>query len=313
MTKSILRIIGALSLLAAATLIAAWFYFDEEHTQLDAGTRAQFNETFIELPNGVVHYELGGPVGGEMVVLVHGFSVPAYIWDPTFESLTSAGYRVLRFDLYGRGHSDRPDAAYTIGFFADQLDQLTQALGVDTPFNLLGLSMGGPIAAQYTNRHPGKVKRLVLIDPMVFTPSEEDISPINLPVIGEYMANVYLIPQLATGQVSDFEDKDRFPAWESRFREQMQYHGFRRAILSTVREWPGADILGQYEELGKSGAPVQVFWGREDQTVPLEFSNKLLELVPQARLMVIDHAGHLPHFELPDVFNPLLLEYLRAP
>jgi pimeloyl-ACP methyl ester carboxylesterase len=311
--RSLVRIIGTLFLLATAALIAAWFYFNEEHTQLDAGMRAQFNETFIELPNGVVHYELGGPVGGEMVVLVHGFSVPAYIWDPTFESLTSAGYRVLRFDLYGRGHSDRPDDAYTITLFADQLEQLTGALNVNTPFSLLGLSMGGPIATQYTNRHPGKVKRLVLIDPMVFAPSEEDISPLNLPVIGEYMANVYLIPQLATGQASDFADQDRFPAWESRFREQMQYHGFRRAILSTVREWPGADILGQYEELGKSGTPVRVYWGREDQTVPLEFSNKLLELVPQARLKVIDNAGHIPHFELPAIFDPLLLEYLQAP
>jgi len=168
MIKGVVKIIGALLLLAAVALVAAWLYFDEEHTLLDAGIRAQFNETFIELPNGVVHYELGGPVGGEMVVLVHGFSVPAYIWDPTFEFLTSAGYRVLRFDLYGRGHSDRPDAAYTIGFFSDQLDQLTRVLGIDTPFNLLGLSMGGPIAVQFSNQRPGKVKRLVLIDPMVF-------------------------------------------------------------------------------------------------------------------------------------------------
>jgi len=145
MIKILLRTLGSLVLLAAATLLAAWFYFDEEHTLLDAGIRAQFNETFVELPNGVVHYEFGGPVDGEMVVLVHGFSVPAYIWDPTFESLTSAGYRVLRFDLYGRGHSDRPDATYTIGFFANQLNQLTRALSVDTPFNLLGLSMGGPV------------------------------------------------------------------------------------------------------------------------------------------------------------------------
>ena len=72
MIKSLLRIFGVLFFLAATALIAAWFYFNEEHTQLNAGIREQFNETFIELPNGVVHYELGGPVGGEMVVLVHG-------------------------------------------------------------------------------------------------------------------------------------------------------------------------------------------------------------------------------------------------
>jgi len=313
MIKIILRVFGTLFLLAAVTFTVAWFYFNEEHLRLDAATRSQFNESFIELPSGVVHYEIGGPPGGETVVLVHGFSVPAYIWNPTFEFLASAGYRVLRFDLYGRGHSDRPDVDYTIAFFAGQLDQLTRALSIDEPFNLLGLSMGGPVTTWFSNRHPGIVKRLVLVDPMVFTPSREDISPLTLPLIGEYLANVYLLPQLAAGQAGDFENKDRFPDWESRFREQMQYSGFRHAILSTVREWPGLDSLGEYKKLGKSDIPVLLFWGREDQTVPLAHSKKLLELVPQASLKVIDNAGHIPQFELPEIFNPLLLEYLQEP
>ncbi len=225
-------------MISGLLLAGAWFYFNTEHIDLDATTRAGFDETFIELPSGVVHYELAGPEDGEMVVLVHGFSVPAYIWDPTFEFLVSAGYRVLRFDLYGRGHSDRPD--------------------------------------------------------------------------GEYLANVYLMPQLASGQADDFKDKGRFPDWESRFREQMKYRGFRRAILSTIREWPGADILGEYEKLGNSGKPVHLFWGREDRTVPLDLSEKILERIPQARLTVIDGAGHLPHYELPETVNPLLLEQLKG-
>lgn len=260
-----------------------------------------------------MHYEIGGPLDGEMVVLVHGFSVPAYIWDSTFEFLTDAGYRVLRFDLYGRGHSDRPDVDYTIAFFAEQLDQLTTRLAIDVPFNLVGLSMGGPITTWFTNRHPGKVKRLLLVDPMVFTPAPEDISPLTLPVIGEYLANVYLLPRVAAGQSSDFQDKDRFPDWEARFRGQMQYRGFRRAILSTVRNWLQLDTLAEYERLGKSDLPALLFWGREDKTVPFQYSEKLRQLVPRASLKVIDDAGHLPHFELPDVFNPLLLEQLEEP
>lgn len=63
--------------------------------------------------------------------------------------------------------------------------------------------------------------------------------------------------------------------------------------------------------LGESTIPVNVFWGREDQTVPLEFSHKLLELVPQAQLTIIDQAGHLPHLERPDILNPILLDQLR--
>jgi len=309
--KIVLRILTKLLTLALIVLVIAWFYFDEENTQLNDEVRAQLGESFIDLPAGAVHYELAGPENGEVVVLVHGFSVPAYLWDPTFEALIRAGFRVLRFDLYGRGHSDRPDVDYTIPFFADQLGYLVDELGIVTPFNLVGLSMGGPVVTHFTNRNLQKVKRLVLVDPMVFTPSRDDVSLLTLPLIGEYLANVYLVPRLAAGQSDDFRNKDRYPDWEDRFREQMQYHGFRAAILSTVRNFPAQDTLAEYENLGRQDLPVQLFWGRQDQTIPLEHSEKLLELVPQAQLNIIENAGHLPHFEQPDVVNPILIKYFR--
>lgn len=309
--KIILRILTTLLVLALVILLAAWLYFDEEHSNLNAETRTRFNETFIDLPAGTVHYELGGPVDGEVIVLVHGFSVPAYLWDPTFAALTLAGFRVLRYDLYGRGHSDRPDVDYTITFFADQLEKLTSALIAEKSFNLVGLSMGGPVVTQFANQHPQRVKRLALLDPMVFTPAAEDISPLSKPFIGEYLANVYFIPQLAAGQANDFKQKERFPDWGDRFREQMQYHGFRQAILSTVRNLPSADTLGEYSKLGQSDIPVQLYWGRQDQTIPLVHSEKILELVPQARLTVIEEAGHIAHFERPEIFNPLLIDFLK--
>jgi pimeloyl-ACP methyl ester carboxylesterase len=292
-------------------LVIAWFYFDEENKQLNAEVRAQFDERFIDLPAGTVHYELAGPENGEVVVLVHGFSVPAYLWDPTFDALTQAGFRVLRFDLFGRGHSDRPDVDYTIPFFADQLGQLVDALKLDAPFNLAGLSMGGLVVTHFTNRSPEKVKKLVLVDPLTFVPTEEEIALLAKPWIGEYLARVYFIPQLVKGQASDLHDKDKFPDWQDRFREQMQYHGFRAAILSTVRNLPAENSLGEYRELGKTDIPVQIFWGRQDQTIPLEHSEKLLELVPQAQLNIIEDAGHLPQLEQPGVVNTLLIEYLH--
>jgi len=57
---------------------------------------------------------------------------------------------------------------------------------------------------------------------------------------------------------------------------------------------------------------VQLFWGRQDQTIPLQQSKKLMELVPQARLQIIENAGHLPHFEQYEVVNPLLIDFLRG-
>ena len=85
-----------------------------EIKELDAAARKNASGDFIELSDGWVHYHFEGLESGPAVVLVHGFSVPAYIWDPTFQALADAGYKVLSFDLYGRGYSDRPDKVYDI-------------------------------------------------------------------------------------------------------------------------------------------------------------------------------------------------------
>jgi len=62
--------------------------------------------------------------------------------------------RVLRYDLYGRGFSDRPDTVYNQTCFDKQLCELLTALGNDKPINLIGLSMGGAIAIGFADKHP---------------------------------------------------------------------------------------------------------------------------------------------------------------
>jgi pimeloyl-ACP methyl ester carboxylesterase len=140
-------------------------YYRGETKDLNKETRNSASGSFIQLPDGVTHYELGGNESGEFVVLVHGFSVPYYIYDPTFNALMQAGFRVLRYDLFGRGFSDRPRTRYNIDLFVKQLADLLDALRVSRPVNLVGLSMGGPITATFTARHPERIKTLTLIDP----------------------------------------------------------------------------------------------------------------------------------------------------
>ena len=85
---------------------------------------------FVRLTDGYTHYEIAGPPAGHVVVLAAGFSVPYYIWDPTFNALAEAGFRVLRYDYYGRGFSDRPDVPYTQAFYVRQLGELLDSLKV---------------------------------------------------------------------------------------------------------------------------------------------------------------------------------------
>src|SRR6187402_1206987 len=76
--------------------------FRTETKELNDATRRLTGGSFLQLPDGVTHYELGNPTRDRTVVLVHGFSVPYFIFDPTFHFLTQNGFRVLRYDLFGR-------------------------------------------------------------------------------------------------------------------------------------------------------------------------------------------------------------------
>jgi hypothetical protein len=75
---------------------------DPEQLELNASVRASAPGSFVALNDGYTHYEIGGKAGNRVVVLAAGATVPYYIWDPTFTALTEAGFRVLRYDYYGR-------------------------------------------------------------------------------------------------------------------------------------------------------------------------------------------------------------------
>ena len=292
-------------------LPGAYIHYDFETENITDAVRQKAGGSFVQLPKGVVHYEMGGPAEGRTVVLVHGFSVPYYIWDPTFDALTKAGFRVLRYDLYGRGFSDRPAVRYDANLYDRQLLGLLDALKIGGPVDLAGLSMGGPIIATFASRHPERVRALVFVDPAYSTGHEPPLR-ISAPHIGEYFMTVSIAPSLAESQLDDFYRPNRFPDWPDKYRVQMRYKGFRRALLSNIRDFSGRDVRKDYARAGQGGRLVLLLWGEADQSVPVEVSAEIRKLIPQAELHVIKEAAHLPHYERPEIVNPLLIEFLKS-
>src|SRR5262245_44070011 len=140
-------------------------FSDPEPETLDDARRRALGGEFVKLSAGYTHYQIGGPEEGLPVVLVHGTSVPFFVWDALFEVLTQAGFRVLRYDLFGRGYSDRPDARYDLELFVRQLEELIDRVGMKQPLDLVGFSLGGVIASEFVLRHASTVRKLALIGP----------------------------------------------------------------------------------------------------------------------------------------------------
>jgi pimeloyl-ACP methyl ester carboxylesterase len=279
---------------------------------LDPEEREKLPGSFIALPDGGTHYEIIGPRDGPMVVLVHGFSVPYFIWEPTFQFLAESGYRVLRFDLFGRGFSDRPFVRYDLELFTRQLKDLLDVLSIDACRGVCGLSMGGIIAAEFVNRYPERVERLALIDPAGFPMDTPGIfNALMVPGLGELIFGSIGFGLLESSIAGDFYDPEHIKTFVEQYKVPMQYKGFKRAILSTIRAGLLKDGVAVYKRLGQeSETPVLLVWGEEDQTVPYKFSRTFLSLVPRATFLPVAESGHIPHYEHADQVNPTLLEFL---
>ena len=146
---------------------------------------------------------------------------------------------------------------------------------------------------------------------MLIDPAHEatKISLLALPFIGEYIMNVLIAPSMPDSQISDFYRPENHPDWADKFKVQMQYSGFKRAILSTRRNYSDDKLL-TYIQLGALNKPVMLIWGKEDQTVPFE-GNKRIRAVVKTEFLRVDEAAHLPHYEEPVLVNTRIVSFLN--
>lgn len=285
--------------------------FRGELEVLNEKARASAPGQFVELPDGYVHYEIAGTSNSQTVVLIPGFSVPYDIWDPTFKALVNANFRVLRYDLYGRGYSDRPNMNYNYDLFDRQLLNLLGVLGISDRIDLVGLSLGGAISVVFTDRHPEFVRKLCLIDPAGLPWKQSFTARLTqAPLLGEWLMGLLGGKVLVSNLKDYFYDERSFQKLESAFQKQMQFVGFKKALLSTLRSGATTGAKEAYEQVGNRNDPVLLIWGRQDQVVPFEISNKVRDLMPNIEFYVIDDAKHIPHYERPEEVNAIIIDFL---
>lgn len=310
-SKSFKKIIFALALLTLLLLIPYWV-FDEETKILDDNTRRSLPGQFIKLSDGYVHYELSGPDDGPVAVLVHGISTPYFVWDDTQPALAKAGFKVLRYDLYGRGFSDRPNVTYDEQLFDRQLLELLSALKINKPVDLVGSSMGGALAVIFAARHPENVRRLVLIAPAGYPVKIPVAGQIGrLPLVGDYMMYAFGNPILSGLIKNNFSKSDKVSAFSEKFGEQTQYAGFKRALQSTLRNFNLDNQKTAFEAVGKQGRQVMLIWGREDKIVPFSNNEMVRAAIRDADFHALDATGHIPHYESPERVNPLMVDFMK--
>jgi pimeloyl-ACP methyl ester carboxylesterase len=290
---------------------------DSESLVLDERARSQLPGRFVALSDGYTNYEIMGPDSGPVVLLVPGISLPRTVFARTLAPLAEAGYRVIAFDLYGRGFSDRPRVRYDAALVNRQIGDLLDALKVQGSVNVIGLASGGLQAMLYAQERPSLVDSLVLIAPDgVDAPVTGVVRMMRRPLVGE------LAGRLVMNVVGQRRWEARLQKYSAdprvvddvirQFRAHLQYKGFWRAMTSSIASLPISESSDLFRRIERQGTRTLVLWGTSDVIIPTHLGQEVRRLMPSATYIEIP-AGHLPQYERPDLTNAAILQFLAAP
>jgi len=109
-------------LILLAKIAALPFLADYARIKMDDRARGDAPGKFIKLRRGITHYRRFGPQEGPLVVCVHGLTTPSFVFEGIADAYVKNGYRVLVYDHYGRGYSDRPVGLQNRAFFVHHLE-----------------------------------------------------------------------------------------------------------------------------------------------------------------------------------------------
>jgi pimeloyl-ACP methyl ester carboxylesterase len=296
-----------LATIATFALVTTWSYFWDDNTALEAAQRAS-SERYLKSEMGNTRYQVFGDENRPTIVLIHSFNGYLESWTPNIDSLVKAGYRVVAYDLWGRGLTSRPRVNLSLPVFRAQLGALLNEIGAKRVI-LMGSSFGCVVASDYALSYPDQVETLLLIGPAGW-PSSQDSQFIHVPLVAD-LAFHFFGKQLLRPIVEAYFYKEptgwALDAWD----KYATYPGFTRSALSTLRYAPVTDYTDGWRKLGSLGKPTLFVWGKHDVSFPYTNTEKVAVLIPHAKVVGIEGAAHWVNIEKAAAVNAAVVEFLR--
>jgi len=305
----LLRILGALILIVVA-LIALLAYLMQP-TGLDEA-RAQWmtdEDRLVDAAGQTWRVRESGPEQGPALILIHGFSHSLETWEPLADALES-DRRVIRFDLPGHALTGpRADGAYSVPATVDQIAALLDDIAPDR-FVIGGSSLGGLVSWRYAADHPDRVDGLVLISPGGYPNLGVGDDP--APVPAQVRLFLTTAPdagvRAATGAL--YADPGRIGDDQiERIGALMRVEGVGPALVERIEQFTLPDPNPVLREID---APTVIIWGARDAMIPPTHGPRFAAAMPDAELVLIEDAGHMPHAEQAGEVSGVVRGFLAA-
>ena len=276
---------------------------------LDEAAQQYSQGKFLELDGISTHYIEKG--SGNPLIFLHGFFYDLYMWNKNLDYFAER-YKVLAMDLWGFGYSSRKPLDYGYPLYTKQLAMFMDKLGIQRA-SLVGQSMGAGTIINFAVSNPERVDKIVLVDAAALPnrlPIMGRIS--NLPKVGEflYSLNTNFIRKM-TLRTTFLHKKEIIT--DEYFENATRFHkikGSSEIMLQITRKQFFDTLQPELNKLGQMNLPILIVWGRQDRSIPVEIGKQMHQILVGSQLEIIDQAGHCPHDDQSERFNPLVLEFL---
>jgi pimeloyl-ACP methyl ester carboxylesterase len=251
---------------------------------------------------------------GSKIILLHGGNGSIEFWLYNLPELAKH-HQVYAFDMVGSGKSDFPIASYSLTYQAEFLAGFMSALNIDAA-TLIGNSMGGGVALQFTRLYPDRVEKLVLVDSMGLGQEISlGIRLITLPAIVNLLRpGRWMTPAML---------RSNFDRWHQISPEWME---LRYQVFAIPGRNPVILKIGQsnfnlrgvrpdvYQPIVDSLATIRqqtlIIWGDRDRIIPVKHAYFAAAGLPNSQLEIFPNCGHHPYLEYPAEFNRSVLNFL---
>jgi len=243
---------------------------------------------------------------GPVLLLVHGFPLDHTMWKYQLDTLAESA-RLIAPDLRGFGHSGVTEGTVSMEQYARDLAALLDALKVDEPIILCGLSMGGYIAWQFWRKHAKRIAKLILCDTKAVADAAE--------AAATRLKTAERVKQTGTEALTELMMGKLFAPGTSQERPA-DVEAMRQVILRTPPRGAAAALRGMAQRpdstslLRSINVPTQVIVGQHDVISPPDEMRGIAEAIPDARFVEIAGAGHMAPLEKPDDVNAVIRAFL---
>ncbi len=244
--------------------------------------------------------------GDKCVVLLHGYLESMLVWDE-FVALLKESVRVVTIDLPGHGVSMVTSEVHTMEYLAECVALAMEALGIER-YSVVGHSMGGYVALAMVEKYASRLESIVLLSSTTSADSQEKCDrrrrEIELIKAGKKNMLARLVPHAGFA-----------PENVQRLKEYIEDIG--ELILMTEDEGVIAILGGMIERksrgelLRQSGVPHMFIFGRHDYYIPVETAEEMIAADPTARVVWLEHSGHMGFYEEPELCAQAILEMVK--